>query len=129
MFIPGLMFGCIANFTALGCDVDDGDAREQELVGEDRAARGEWSEGELPEDPSLAPEKGPSELGIATPEPSAAWCAGWPTGDFCLARCSNGGWYNVGHWTSIPYGHCTAAGQSFCGYYGMGHTGACWGFP
>jgi hypothetical protein len=61
--------------------------------------------------------------------PSAVWCAGWPTGDYCLARCSNGGWYNVGHSTSIPYGHCTAAGQNFCGYYGMGHTGACWGFP
>ncbi|PCC72201.1 hypothetical protein SAMN02745121_01410 [Nannocystis exedens] len=86
-------------------------------------------EDEFSEDPSLAPPKGPFDFTNPEPEPTSVACTGWPNGDWCLARCSNGGWYAVGHWTSIPYGNCTGSGQSFCGYYGMGHTGACWGHP
>ena len=121
-------------FTSLftACDVDDGAVERDGLIA---AAANESADDEVlikeefSEDPSLAPPKGPFDFANPEPEPSAVACTGWPNGDWCMARCSNGGWYAVGHWTSISYGNCTAAGQYFCGYYGLGHTGACWGHP
>lgn len=114
-------------FTA--CDVDPSQFEPEDGLLENDEDPGILIADEFSEDPSLAPPKGPFEFASPEPEPTSVSCTGWPSGDWCLARCSNGGWYAVGHWTSIPYGNCTGAGQSFCGYYGMGHTGACWGYP
>jgi hypothetical protein len=114
-------------FTA--CDLEPTNFEPEDgLVAQDEDP-GVVIEDEFSEDPSLAPPKGPFDFANPEPEPTSVACTGWPSGDWCLARCSNGGWYAVGHWTSIPYGNCTSSGQSFCGYYGMGHTGACWGHP
>ncbi|WP_434422787.1 hypothetical protein [Nannocystis pusilla] len=122
---------CLAITTLMftACDVEPTNFEPEDgLVAQDEDP-GVVIEDEFSEDPSLAPPKGPFDFANPEPEPTSVACTGWPNGDWCLARCSNGGWYAVGHWTSIPYGNCTASGQSFCGYYGMGHTGACWGHP
>lgn len=125
---------CLTIFTSLftACDVDEPVLERDEAIAgpsDDAVEAGVFLENEFSEDPSLAPPKGPFDFANPEPDPAAVACTGWPSGDWCMARCSNGGWYAVGHWTSIPYGNCTAAGKSFCGYYGLGHTGACWGHP
>lgn len=113
-----------------GCDVDDIDAAPESLALDDDAPQQRLAlDGEESEDPSLLPEKLRVDLSAPLPDPAAVSCPGWPTGDWCMTQCSNGGWYTVGHWTAISYGHCGSAGASFCGYYGLGQTGACWGFP
>lgn len=122
----------ISTLAFIACDIDEGDVEQEDAIvaySDDPEDVGVLIEDEFTEDPSLAPSKGPFDLSNPEPEPSAVACTGWPNGDWCMARCSNGGWYAVGHWTAIPYGNCTAAGQQFCGYYGLGHTGACWGHP
>ena len=104
--------GCV------GADIDDTEEVGEALVQAEDTSQEQEASSDTEEDLGDSEREG---------EYSTEWCDGWAGyGSACQVRCSNGGWYNVGHHPNIGSGDCTPAGQGYCAARGMSATGHCW---